>query len=413
MDFSQIIGQETIKRRLIADAQEGRVPHALMLSGPEGCGALPLAIAFAKFLLCKKATDNGRSTLHDSHLTDQDSGLFGGGLFGDEEPAPTEPAAPLDHACGECTSCLMAEKLQHPDLHFMFPIFKRKAGKPNYCDDFLGEWRELVLNNPYFGYAEWMQASGAENQQLMIYVEESDEIARKLSLKSSQGGYKVCILWLPEKMHESCANKLLKLLEEPPAQTVFLLVSERPDLVIQTIRSRTQIIEVPPLPQADIEQTLVGQYSILPAEAKRIAHSATGSLTAALRAITDNSEEDSFFELFVSLMRLSYARRVKEMKQWSEQVAAMGRERQKAFLGYCQHMLRENFIYNFHKADLNYMSEQEAGFAVKFAPFINERNVIGIMQELSLAQRDIEQNANAKILFFDFALKMIVLIKNR
>jgi DNA polymerase-3 subunit delta' len=307
----------------------------------------------------------------------------------------------------------MAEKLQHPDLHFAFPIFKKKAGKVNLCDDFLTEWRELLLDNPYFGYAEWMKASGAENQQLLMYVEESDAIARKLSLKSSQGGYKVCIIWLPEKMHESCANKMLKFLEEPPQQTVFLLVSERPDLVLQTIRSRTQMIDVPVLPEKEIEQALIARNGIAENEAKRIAHIANGSMTAALRAITSDTDESEYFELFVRLMRLSYMRKVKEMKEWSEEVASLGRERQKTFLVYCQRLLRENFIYNFHRPILNYMNEEESQFAVKFAPFINERNVIGIMTELSLAQRDIEQNANPKILFFDFALKMIVLIKNR
>lgn len=399
MNFTDIIGQEALKHRLIDDVRQERVPHALMLCGKEGCGSLPIAVAMAQYLLCK-----GKEPQADD--------MFGGGgLFG-EEPA-TAPSEPLDHACGHCPSCLMAEKLQHPDLHFIYPVYKKQSGKPSLSDDFGQEWRELLLQNPYLGYAEWMQACGATNQQLMIYVEESDNIAQKLALKSSQGGYKVCIIWLPEKMHEACANKMLKLLEEPPAQTVFLLVSERPDLVIQTIRSRTQMIEVPALQQSDIEQALTDRYSIMPTEAKRIAHTAAGSMTAALRAITDTDDSNEYFELFVSLMRLSYARKVKEMKQWSEQVAAMGRERQKAMLQYCQHMIRENFIYNFHREQLNYMTEAESAFAVRFAPFINERNVIGIMQELQFAQRDIEQNANAKIVFFDFALKMIVLIKNR
>lgn len=392
MQFTDIIGQEAIKHKLITDAQAERVPHALMLCGKEGCGALPLAVAFAQYLLCSGKMPQGN----------------GPSMFGDPEPV-----APLNHACGHCNSCLMAEKLQHPDLHFAFPIYKKNPSKANYCDDFLTEWRELLLDNPYFGYAEWRKASGAENQQLMMYVEESDAIARKLSLKSSQGGYKVCIIWLPEKMHESCANKMLKLLEEPPQQTVFLLVSERPDLVLQTIRSRTQMIDVPALSEQEIERTLITRNGIAEADAKLIAHTANGSMTAALRAITSDTDESEYFDLFVSLMRLSYMRKVKEMKQWSEEVAALGRERQKSFLAYCQHMLRENFIYNFHRPDLNYMNEQESQFAVKFAPFINERNVIGIMTELSLAQRDIEQNANPKILFFDFALKMIVLIKNR
>ena len=363
MKFDEIIGQEGVKQHLLDEYQQGKVPHALMLCGPEGCGALPIAVAYAQLLL-------------------------GGGA--------------------------MAEKLQHPDLHFVFPIYKKTSGKDSYCDHFLPEWRELLLHRPYFGLSEWMDFSGAENQQLIIYANESEAILRKLSLKASQGGFKVMVVWLPEKLHATCANKILKLLEEPPAQTVFLLVSEQPDQVLQTIRSRTQMVAVPRLSEAEVEEALVNRYAVLEAEAKRIARSCAGNMAQALRTITNDSENGYFFELFVELMRLSYARKVKEMKLWSEKVAGMGRERIKAFLDYCQRMVRENFIYNFGRQDeLNYMNSAEAQFAVKFAPFINERNVIGIMEELSLAQRDVAQNTNAKIVFFDFALKMIVLIKNR
>lgn len=370
MTFDEIIGQEAAKARLKQELEAGKVAHALMLCGAEGCGSLPLAISFAQMLL----TDEGNNVQQK----------------------------------------VMADKLAHPDMHFVFPIYKKTSGKDSFCDEFLKEWRELNLTNPYFGMAEWMQAAGAENQQLIIYANESDAIMKKLSLKSSQGGYKVMIIWLPEKLHETCANKILKLLEEPPAQTVFLLVSEQPDRVLQTIRSRCQMINLPRLSQEDIEQTLINKHAILPAEAKRIARSSAGSMTAALRTITDDQETMLFFDLFVMLMRLSYMRKVKEMKQWADKVAGMGRERQKNFLMYCQKMIRENFIYNFQRQDdLNYMNEQEAEFAIKFAPFINENNVIGIMEELSLAQRDIGQNVNPKIVFFDFSLKMIVLIKNR
>lgn len=358
-----IIGQEETKQRLSEELQQGRVAHALMLCGPEGCGALPLAVAYAKMLL--------------------------GG-------SP------------------MVDKLQHPDLHFVFPIYKKTSGKDSFCDEFLKEWREQVLTHPYFGMAEWMNMAGADNQQLIIYANESDAILRKLSLKSSQGGYKVMIIWLPEKMNETCANKILKLLEEPPAQTVFILVSEQPEKVLLTIRSRTQMITLPRLSEADVEQALTTKYAVMPADAKRIARACGGNMAQAIRTITNNSENQYYFELFVDLMRLAYSRKVKEMKIWSEKVASMGRERTKAFLEYSQKMVRENFIYNFQRHDeLNYMAENEAQFAVKFAPFINERNVIGIMEELSLAQRDIAQNTSAKIVFFDFALNMIVLIKNR
>lgn len=378
MDFNDIIGQDTVKRQLAKDADSGRVAHALMLCGAEGCGSMPLALAYARYLLCKS---------EDKH---------------DGQP------------CGRCPSCLMTAKFQHPDLHFAFPIYKLHGGeKPTLCDEFLKQWREMILQSAYFGYEEWASACDAQNHQLLIYADESDNMNRKLSIKSSQGGYKVMVVWLPEKMNEACANKLLKLLEEPPQMTVFILVSEQPDKVIQTIRSRTQMINVPRLSVEDVEQTLVSVYGVLPAEAKRIARASAGNMVAAQRTIRDNSEAELYFELFVSLMRLSYMRKVKEMKQWSDKVAAMGRERQKSFLGYCQRMVRENFIYNFRQSELNYMSEAESDFAVKFAPFINERNVMGIVEELTVAQRHIEQNVNPKMVFFDFSLKMIVLIKNR
>ncbi|MBQ0023739.1 MAG: DNA polymerase III subunit delta [Prevotellaceae bacterium] len=358
-----MFGQEEARRRLEDELRQGRVAHALMLCGPEGCGALPLAVEYARMLLGGSA---------------------------------------------------MVDKLQHPDLHFVFPIYKKQSGKDSWCDEFLREWREQLLTQPYFGMAEWMTMVGAENQQLMIYANESDAIIKKLSLKSSQGGYKVMIVWLPEKMHETCANKILKMLEEPPAQTVFILVSEQPDRVLQTIRSRTQMIMLPRLSEQEVDEALRDNYGIMPADAKRIARVCGGNMAQALRIITNDTDNAYFFELFVELMRLAYVRKVKEMKIWSERVANMGRERIKAFLEYCQKMVRENFIYNFQRQDeLNYMSEKEAEFAVKFAPFINERNVIGIMEELAAAQNDVAQNTNAKIVFFDFALKMIMLIKNR
>lgn len=398
MKYSDIIGQEAVKSRLQEMAESGKIPHALMLSGIEGNGGMPLAIALAQQLLCQGAP---ASTPAPSM-----------GLFGMEEPEP-EPQSD-ERPCGKCRSCLMSEKLQHPDLHFIFPIYKKYgSAKVTYCDDFINEWREMVLDHPYFTYADWMEACGAENQQLEIYGTESDAIFGKLSLVASQGGFKVCIIWLPEKMNETCANKILKLLEEPPEKTVFILVSEHPEQLLQTIRSRVQEIPLPPLKEEEIAEDLIHNHGLLEAPARRIAHTAQGSLSNALRLITDDDDNKQFFDLFVQLMRLSYVRKVKEMKLWSEEVASLGRERQKKFLSYCQHMIRENFMYNFHQSKLNYMSEAESDFAVKFAPFINENNVIGIMNELSLCERDIAQNANPKIVFFDFSLKMIVLIKNR
>lgn len=372
MYFKDIIGQETVKQRLRLEVREGRVPHAQLFAGPDGTGALPLAIAYARFLLCTRR--------------------------GEED------------ACGTCPSCVKLNKLAHPDLHFVFPVVKRKGGGDTVSDDYIREWRELAISTPYFGMNHWLDAMGAENQQAQIFVKESDELVRKLSLKSSEGGYKVVIIWLPEKMKVECANKLLKLLEEPPAQTVFLLVSEEPDRILPTILSRTQRINVPRLEDAEIAEALKARFGLQDTDAAETARLAEGSYLQALEIIHLSEDTQLFFGLFVSLMRLAYQRKVKEMREWSDTVAAMGRERQKDFLTYCQRMVRESFVSNFHRKEMNYMNREEENFTIRFAPFINERNVMGITDELAEAQTHIEQNVNPRMVFFDFALKMIVLL---
>ncbi len=373
MLFKDVIGQEEVKRRLIQEVKEGRVPHARLICGPEGVGKMPLAIAYARYLCC----------------TDRDE----------------------TDACGRCPSCVKFNKLAHPDLHFIFPIVKSSKGKRELCDDYLADWRAFVLAQPYFNLNHWLSAMEAENSQALIYARESDEIMKKLSFRSSEGSFKITVIWLPEKMHPVCANKLLKLLEEPPESTVFLLVSELPDRILSTILSRTQRLNVKKIEEEAIDRELQIRYHVQPANSAAIAHLANGNFIHALEAIHLNEENELFFESFVSLMRLSYQRKIREMKQWSEQMAAMGRERQKHFLEYCQRMIRENFIYNLHRRELTYMTVNEQNFAQRFAPFVNERNVMGITHELSEAQMHIEQNVNAKMVFFDFALKMIVLLK--
>lgn len=374
MFFKDVVGQEQVKERLIKEAKEGRVAHALLFTGPEGSGKLAMSIAYARYLCCQHPGEND--------------------------------------ACGQCPSCKMFNQLGHPDLHFVFPVVNKSktSGKKTSCDDLLPEWRQLLTETPYFNLNHWLSAMGAENQQATIYTQESESIQHKLMLMSSQGGYKVMIVWLPEKMQEECSNKILKLLEEPPSKTVFILVSEQPEQLLQTIRSRTQQIEFKRLDANLIAAQLQQNLGIKESDAKRIGHIANGSYLRALEAIHINQDQALFFDMFVMLMRFAYARKVREMKQWSEQVASWGRERQKNFLTYCQQLVRENFIYNFHDDRLNYMNETESQFSTKFARFINERNVMGIMDELTEAQRHIEQNVNAKMVFFDFALKMIVLL---
>lgn len=371
MFFKDIIGQTEAKQRLIKEIQEGKIPHARLFYGGQGTGKLPLAIAYARYLSC-------------------------------EHPGETD-------ACGNCPNCIKYNKLAHPDLHFVFPVIKQK-NKDTVSDDFLTLWREMLQNTPYFNMNIWLEQMGAENQQAQIFVKESEEIVRKLSLKPSQGGYKIMIIWLPEKMNAECSNKLLKLLEEPPAKTVFLLVSEEPDALLATIQSRTQRFKIPGIGDNDIATTLVREYGIEEKAAVNIAHRSEGNWIKALETIHTNEESKLFFELFVSLMRLAYQRNIREMKQWSETLAAMGRERQKHFLAYAQRMIRENFVCNFSNSSIVYLNEEEQNFANRFAPYINERNVINIMDELSEAERHIGQNVNARMVFFDFALKMIVLL---
>ncbi len=405
MRFCQIIGQEEVKQRLLKDAQEDRVPHALMLCGPRGAGKLPLALALAQYLLCEKTTQKPEPQ--------------GPNLFGDMDPAfsvsssaSTAPSAALSEPCGECRSCKMVEALSHPDLHFSFPIIKKKnSSSAPICDDYLQEWREQLKRNLYFDINDWLEDMKAENQQATYYVGESDSLLRKLAIKASQGGRRIIIIWLPERMNQETANKLLKLIEEPPSRTHFIMVCEEPDKVLGTILSRTQRISVPALTENDISQALQTIHA-LPADlAAELAHVAQGSFTEAIHRMQSGNEESIFFDSFVSLMRLAYMRKIKDLRAWSDEMASKGRETQKRFLQYAQRLVRENFIYNFQRQDaLNYQLKRESDFSVKFARFINERNVIKIMDELADAERDIEGNVNAKMVFFDFTLKLIVLL---
>ena len=377
MFFRDVIGQQDVIERLVKDAQAGTVPHALLFCGPEGTGKLQTAIAFSRYLLCR---DKGAGA----------------------------------DSCGTCPSCVKMDKLVHPDLHFVYPVINKSktAGRSTVSDDEISTWRETVIEQQYFGFEDWLSAIDADNKQANIFVTESESIMSKLSLKSVEGGYKIMIIWHAEKMNQQCANSLLKLLEEPPAQTVFILTTDAPEQMLETILSRTQRIDFKRIPTELIEQRLTGQGYMLDADtASKIAHLSAGSWLKAMSALRVNAESEEFFDYFTQLMRLSYARRLKDLKRWSESIAGGGREWQKRFLSYCQRMIRENFICNFHEPELNYLTEREQQFSVKFAPFVNENNIIGLMETLSDAQRDIEQNVNSKMVFFDLTLKTIMLMK--
>ena len=246
---------------------------------------------------------------------------------------------------------------------------------------------------------------------IRLLKKESDEIIHKLSLKIYEAEYRILIVWLPEKLHPTCANKLLKIIEEPPMKTVILMVSETPDLILGTIQSRAQRIHIRPIETDAIMNAMVSRFGLSPDDAKHVAHLSSGSFIKAMEAISLGEENKFFLEQFKAMMRNSWARNVKGMKAMADVMAGIGRERQKNFLSYCQHLIRENFMYRFQSPELNYMNLDEASFSVKFSPFVNERNVIDLMEELAKAERHITQNVNAKMVFFDLSLRITVLIK--
>lgn len=373
MLFRDIVGQAEIKERLLKSAHEGFIPHAQLFCGPEGVGKLPLAIAYAQYLNC-------------------------------ENPAETD-------SCGVCPSCKKYHNLAHPDLHFVFPIVKKAAKKKDVCDDYIVEWREMFDSNIYFSYHQWLNQIDAENSQGVIYAKESEEIVRKLSLKIYEAKFKVMIVWLPEKMHEACANKLLKIIEEPTPNTIFLLVSDAPDMIIGTIQSRSQRINIPSIAKEDILDILKSRYGINEDDAENIAHLSRGSFVKALETISLDEENKYFFELFVNMMRSSYARNIKSIKSIATDLAGIGRERQKSYLVYSQRMIREYFVSNLQHPEIVYLNNSENAFGVRFAPFINERNISDFMEELTLAEMHIEQNVNARMVFFDLCLKVTMLLK--
>ena len=381
MLFADIIGQEATKQQLRQSVREGRIPHAQLFAGISGIGKLQLALAYAQYLNCP-------------HRKEEDS-------------------------CGTCPTCLQFQHLQHPDLHFVFPI----VGSDETCDAFLEPWRDIILQRHYFDLEDWHKALGVESKQSMIYEKESGEILRKLSLKAYGDGYKVMIIWQPEKMNATTANKLLKVLEEPADKTVFLLVSEHSEQLLTTIRSRVQTINIPRLETETIIEALQNQGMDL-SKATDIARIACGSYLTALKKADESEENQQELRDFIALFRDAYTvgvlkdpqkkyESLKRLRQWSLDMAdaKVGREKQKHFLQYAQQQVRENYIRNIGQPDLNYQMAAERDFSVKFAPFIHDGNVEAIMNQLDLAERQIEQNGNAKMIFFDLCLQMIVLIK--
>ena len=375
MNFSQIPGQKEIKAKLLRSVKEERVSHAQLFTGPEGCGSMALALAYARYVSCENRTD------YDS--------------------------------CGICKSCVKYEKLIHPDLHFVFPVIKGKKATDPVSDNYLEEWREFVKRSPYFTLNNWMDSIEVGNAQGMIFASEASEIIKKLSLKTFESDYKIMIIWLPEKMHQATANKLLKMIEEPPEKTLFLLVSEEPDKVIPTILSRCQLVKVPSFNSSDIEKYLTDRFSIAPDKASDISRVSNGNITRAIELCENEDSSLANLERFKSLMRFAWKRDIVSIINWAEEISTTGREAQKNFISFSMRLLRENLMLSLNqlKNSLVSLTGEEATFSENFHPFINQNNIYPLTEEFNLVYSHIESNGNAKIIFLDLALKVTRLIR--
>jgi DNA polymerase-3 subunit delta' len=373
MFFKDVVGQEEIKKRLIRSVNEERISHAQLFSGPEGTGKVAMAIAYAQFISCQNRSE-----------TD---------------------------SCGVCSSCHKYQKLAHPDLHFVFPIFNAKSLNKPVSDDFLPQWRTMIFENPYFQLSRWLEHINAGNAQGEIYERESESILRKLNLKSFEAEFKVMIIWLPEKMNQACSNKLLKMIEEPPNKTLFVLITENEESVIGTIRSRAQLVKFPFVDKNSIQNALQKVEGINEAIIPDAVHLANGNYIKALEYLNPNEDEQFYFKKFQDMMRYAYKREVLEQIAWAEEMAKIGRDKQKAFFNFALRLIREYFVMNMKQSSLVYLKQEEKEWGARFAPFINERNIVAFFNEFELGIKHISANGNPRIIFLDTALRMVRLIK--
>lgn len=375
MLFKDIIGQENIKNHLTQTVANGRIPHAQLFVDPTGSGALPMAIAYAQYILCNSIDGENNSGNHSCHLK--------------------------------------FEKLGHPDLHFAFPVATNdKVKKHPVSNLFMSEWREFILNNPYGSLFNWYQKLGIENKQGQIGVDEAEEIIKKLVLKSYEGGYKIIIIWMAEKMNTAAANKLLKLIEEPPKDTLLLLIAENEEQIINTILSRCQVLHFKSLSESEIKSALVLEHSIDDNTAAKIAHQSHGNWNKAQHLILNNDNEQIFEKWFVAWVRSAFkvkgnASVIQELIIWSEEIAKTGRETQKRFLRYCSHFFRQALLANYKANELVFFESTSSEFDLnKFAPFVHGGNIENINEALEDAIYHIERNGNAKIILLDLSMQL-------
>ena len=376
MLLKDVIGQQKIKNQLVKTVKEGRLSHSQLFLGSGGSGNLALAIAYAQYICCTNKDDND--------------------------------------SCNTCPDCNKFQKLIHPDLHFVFPVNTTKTIiKDPVSDDFISKWRESIIENPYLNLNQWYDIIGIENKQGLMNKYESKGIIRKLNLKSFESDYKIMIIWHPEKMHAVAANKLLKLIEEPPAKTLFILISDNTDQIIPTILSRSQIVKIPKIADNDLAMYVKEKYELDDKKSKEIAKLAYGNYQKAIEIINNSEEYENNLEKFIQLMRLCYGGKMLEILKWIDEIASTGRERQKSFLDYSLAILRKNLLISLNQAEIVYLSEKESDFSKKFHQFINDSNAFQITHEINKAYTDIERNAYSRIVFLDLSLKLRKLIRKQ
>ncbi len=366
MQFKDVVGQASVKTKLINTLKTGKISHAQLFLGKEGTGGLPMALAFAQYLNCKN---------------------------------PLE-----DDSCGVCESCQKMSKLIHPDVHFSYPVVSLQGAKrPSISLDFIGQWREAVSKNPYLSYYEWLQYLEAGNKQGNITISEARDIIKKLSLKAFEGGDKVLIMWLPEYLGKE-GNALLKILEEPPDNTFFILVAEDQERILNTILSRTQLVRIPPIKNDAIEQALASNHEYGAEEAAQIARLADGNYHLAL-SLSGKGEQD-YSSKFIEWMRLCFQKSGLELIQWVNQISGTGREEQKNFLTYSLQMLEEIFLLGEGLKEGRKLRQSDYDFAEKFSGYVNEDTFIRIYDAINKAHYYIERNARSKIVFFHLSLRI-------
>ncbi len=376
MQYDQIIGLESIKNYLDKTIVSGKIPHAQLFVGDEGSGALPLAIAYAQQILCQSSKN--------------------------------------PDACH-----LKCDKLAHPDLHFSFPITTTDFVKKNPVSDlFLDKWREMIAINPYFSLFDWMQYLGVENKQGLINKAEAENIAKKLSVKSYEGGYKIMLIWMAEKLHNSAANQLLKLIEEPPENTIFILITEDEEKIIKTIRSRCQALYLPKISEENLVKTLVKEKEISEKEALKIAHQANGNYNKALSILAKSGKESTFEKWFITWIRSAFLATnpavIENLIDWSNEIASSGRETQKQFLQYCLQFFRQALLLNYKAEKLVYLETETPNFDLKkFAPYVHGKNIIEINNTINDAIYHVERNGNAKMIFLDISMKLTKLLHTK